>query len=154
MIWALLITMLIKMIAGPEQLFTVPKLDKEIKTHISDKEQKKELLSIVKTAKKEIKAFNKETDKAKKKLKKLTSSRDDELDEIKTLFDDIKLEWPESRDEMARDRSKKAKSLSIKNQLFGSKTKPKSSRSHTAKKPKTGLRKKPKSVQSKVKKKR
>ena len=87
MIWALLITMLIKMIAGPEQLFTVPKLDKEIKTHISDKERRKNLLSIVKTAKKEIKAFNKETDKAKKKLKRLTDSKDDELDEIKTLFD-------------------------------------------------------------------
>lgn len=38
------------------------------------------------------------------------------LDEIKTLFSDINLQWPESRDELTKDRNDKAKSLSIKNQ--------------------------------------
>ncbi|VAW51274.1 Ribosomal large subunit pseudouridine synthase B [hydrothermal vent metagenome] len=48
------------------------------------------------------------------------------LDEIKTLFEFIKLEWPVSRDEAAKQRSKKAKNLSIKNQIYGSKKKSKS----------------------------
>jgi 23S rRNA pseudouridine2605 synthase len=41
------------------------------------------------------------------------------LDEIKTLFSEINLEWPESRDEMAKERSTKAKNLSIKKQIYG-----------------------------------
>ncbi len=90
------------------------------------------------------------------------------LDEIKTLFKNVKLKWPESRDEMASLRSRKAKNLSIKNQLFGgasnSKSKAKSKnaktsasstgRSGKAGRGKSDLRKKTKSVQSKVKKKR
>ena len=76
------------------------------------------------------------------------------LDEIKALFAFVKLEWPESRDEEARQRSKKAKNLSIKNQLYGSGAKTKTSRSRTGQKHKPGLRKRAKSVQSKVKKKR
>ena len=90
------------------------------------------------------------------------------LEEIKTLFENVKLKWPESRDEMASLRSQKAKNLSIKNQLFGgalnSKSKAhskntKTSASSTGRSGNTGrsrtdLRKKTKSVQSKVKKKR
>ena len=76
------------------------------------------------------------------------------LDEIKALFAFVKLEWPESRDEETRQRTKKAKNLSIKNQLYGSGAKAKTSRSGTGQKHKPGLRKKAKSVQSKVKKKR
>jgi 23S rRNA pseudouridine2605 synthase len=76
------------------------------------------------------------------------------LDEIKALFEFVKLEWPASRDEMAKIRSDKAKNLSIKQQLYGSNPQPKTSRSGTGQKHKPGLRKKAKSVQSKVKKKR
>ncbi len=76
------------------------------------------------------------------------------LDEIKALFEFVKLEWPESRDAMAKQRSNKAKNLSIKNQLFGSGSGPKTSHSSAGHNNKTGLRKKSKSVQSKVKKKR
>jgi 23S rRNA pseudouridine2605 synthase len=90
------------------------------------------------------------------------------LDEIKTLFNDVKLKWPESRDEMASLRSHKAKKRSIKNQLFGDslnskamdrpkKTRTSASRtshSGTAGQSRLNLRKKTKSVQSKVKKKR
>ena len=81
------------------------------------------------------------------------------LDEIKTLFADVKLKWPESRDEMASLRSHKAKNLSIKNQLFGETVKSKSKHKKTSAsstgqhnntaRSKTGLRKKTKSVQSK-----
>jgi len=76
------------------------------------------------------------------------------LDEIKALFDFVKLEWPASRDEEARERSNKARNLSIKQQLYGSNPPAKTSRPRTGQTHKTGLRKKPKSVQSKVKKKR
>ena len=90
------------------------------------------------------------------------------LDEIKTLFAEVKLKWPESRDEMASLRSQKAKKQSIKNQLFGgslnstSKEQPKNNKTSTSRSGQSGkagqskmnLRKKTKSVQSKVKKKR
>ena len=79
------------------------------------------------------------------------------LDEIKDLFHQVKLEWPESRDEMARQRSDKAKNASIKNQLYGSKSRSassKTSRSHSDRKKQAGSRIKPKSGQSKIKNKR
>jgi len=41
------------------------------------------------------------------------------LDQIKQLFEFIKLDWPESRDDAAKKRSGKAKKQSIKNQMFG-----------------------------------
>ncbi len=74
------------------------------------------------------------------------------LDEIKALFEFVKLDWPESRDVMAKERSNKARNLSIKKQLYGSHSRTKSSKtspSRTAQKSKAGLRKKKKSVQSK-----
>jgi len=46
------------------------------------------------------------------------------LDEIKNLFHEVNLEWPESRDELAKERSARAKSLSIKQQTFGGKKLP------------------------------
>lgn len=79
------------------------------------------------------------------------------LDEIKNLFDFVKLEWPESRDEMAKERSAKAKNLSIKNQLYGGKAQSagaKSSSARIGQKDKAGSRKKTSSAQSKVKNKR
>jgi 23S rRNA pseudouridine2605 synthase len=74
------------------------------------------------------------------------------LDEIKALFDAVKLEWPASRDEMARQRRNKAKNLSIKKQLYGRQSQAKSSKtsySVTGRKHKTGLKNKKKSVWSK-----
>ena len=79
------------------------------------------------------------------------------LDEIKTLFADIKLQWPESRDEISSGLRKKAKDSSIKQHLYGSGTKARPAKKSTAQvthKHKDGLRKDAKSVQSKVKKKR
>ena len=72
------------------------------------------------------------------------------LDEIKALFEYVKLEWPESRNEMARERHNKAKNLSIKKQLYGNKPKTKTSRSTLGQTRKTGLKKNVKSVQSKT----
>jgi|GEM_PF-5268798 len=86
MIWVLLITMVIKMIVGPDEIFNVPKLKKEIKTHVSDEGRRDSLLLIVKDAKKEIKAFNKVNEKDKKKMKKLMSSGENELNAIELLL--------------------------------------------------------------------
>lgn len=66
------------------------------------------------------------------------------LEEIKQLFQDINLEWPKSRDEMAKLRSDKAKSQSIKQQMFGGKPSAlnaKKSRSKTGSGNKAGARK-------------
>lgn len=60
MLWAFLITLLITKLSGvPEEIFIIPDLDKEIKSHVVDKERKKEILQVVKSAKNEIKAFHK-----------------------------------------------------------------------------------------------
>ena len=60
MLWAFLITLLIaKLSGGPEEIFMIPNLDKEIKSHILDKERKDNLLLVVKEAKMEIRAFSK-----------------------------------------------------------------------------------------------
>lgn len=75
------------------------------------------------------------------------------LDEIKQLFEDVNLEWPESRDEMAKVRSDKAKSQSIKQQMFGGKPsalKARSSRPKTGPGDKSGARKGAKPVPSKT----
>ena len=79
------------------------------------------------------------------------------LDEIKSLFADVRLEWPESRDEIASQIRKKAKNTSIKQHLYGSGSKAKparTSQSRTGQSNKGGLRKDAKSVKSKVKRKR
>jgi len=88
MIWVLLITLMIKLISGPEQIFTVPKLEKEIKTHVTDEQRKDSLLLIIKETKKEIKEFNKENDKDKKRMKKLMASNDNEIKNIEILLRD------------------------------------------------------------------
>ena len=74
------------------------------------------------------------------------------LEEIKQLFADVKLEWPESRDEMTKQRSDKARSQSIKQQRFGDKSQAKSgktSHSNSGQTHKAGARKDTRSTQSK-----
>ena len=65
------------------------------------------------------------------------------LEEIKQLFSDVDLSWPESRDEHVRARADKAKKLSLKNKKFSS--------HHAASKKNTSLRKRTKSLKSKIK---
>ena len=75
------------------------------------------------------------------------------LDEIKTLFAEVKLAWPTSRDVIANDLKKKAKNSSIKQHLYGSGVKAKSSKKskpHSAQKHKEGLSMDAKSVKSKA----
>jgi len=56
------------------------------------------------------------------------------LDEIKALFDFVQLEWPASRDHAAKERSDKAKSQSIKQQLYGHGSANKTSRARAGQK--------------------
>lgn len=75
------------------------------------------------------------------------------LEDIKALFDHVKLDWPEELDEMAKERSDKAKHQSIKNQLYGNRSKTKSARASKARAGQAasgGLRKDAKTVQSKT----
>ena len=81
---------------------------------------------------------------------KVGRKRELSLDEIKILFEDINLKWPENRDEMAKQRSVKAKNESIRNQKFGGKI----SSSHSGHKGKSSIKKDAKSVWNKGKKKR
>lgn len=58
MLWALLIALLIsKLAGGPEEIFMIPKLDKQIETYVAVKDRRKEILMVTKKAKKEIKAI-------------------------------------------------------------------------------------------------
>ena len=85
---------------------------------------------------------------------KVGNKRELSLEEIKILFEDINLKWPENRDEMAKQRSHKAKNESIRNQKFGGKSSAKTSGSHTGHKGKSGIKKDSNSVWNKGKKKR
>lgn len=79
------------------------------------------------------------------------------LDEIKVLFHDVNLEWPQERDEMATQRSNKAKKLSIKNQMYAGKSQPtgsKTSRAPAGQKNRSASKKRAGSVPSKGKNKR
>lgn len=76
------------------------------------------------------------------------------LEEIRALFEHVGLAWPEGHDEMAKQRKDKARSQSIKNQLYGSGSQQKSAKNNrvrAAQGAKTGLSKSTKSVQSKHK---
>jgi len=85
---------------------------------------------------------------------KVGNKRELSLEEIKTLFADVNLEWPESRDEMAKERSHKAKTESIRNQKFGGKSGAKTSGAYSGHKGKSSTKKDSKSVWNKGKNKR
>ncbi len=86
MIWAMLITMAIKLVIGTDEIFTIPKLKKEIKKHVTDDRRKDSLLLILKDAKREIKAFNKQNIKDMKKVKKLMASEENQIQELEILL--------------------------------------------------------------------
>ena len=87
MLWAFLIALLIaKLASGPEEIFMIPKLDKEIKSHVVDKERKNESLLVAKEAKKEIKAFEKLRKDTLKQIEKLGKSKQVPSDELLEIF--------------------------------------------------------------------
>ena len=87
MLWAILIALFIATLSGgPEEIFMIPKLDKEIKSHIEDKDRKNEILLVAKEAKKEIKEFGKLKKKNLKQLKKQSRSRDTSTQQLLDLY--------------------------------------------------------------------
>lgn len=67
-----LVTLIILALSGPEQVFMVKGLKKEIKQHVEDKDRKQEVLDIIKISRKKILKANKaEEDRNKKFYKTL-----------------------------------------------------------------------------------
>lgn len=88
MLIAFLISMLIHtLIGGPEEIFMVPKLEKEIKSHVVDDERKNEILQIIKEAKKEIKQFRKFRKSKLKEIKKIGAKKEVSSDEMLEVFE-------------------------------------------------------------------
>lgn len=81
----LLFTTIMRLIGG-EETFTIPKLEKEIKTHISDDNRKDTLLIILKDAEKETKKFYKAEGKSYDKIKKLMSDDDNQSENVSLIF--------------------------------------------------------------------
>ena len=87
MLIALAFSLIARMFGGgPEEIFQVPKLEKEIKTHVVDKQRKDQLLSLTKQAKNEIKSFNKSKGKKMKVMKKSNASKDFTKEMMEELY--------------------------------------------------------------------
>ena len=87
MLIALAIGMISRLFGGgPEDIFQVPKLEKEIKTHVVDMPRKEQLLSLTKQAKNEIKTFNKSRGKKMKVMKKSNASKDFTKEMMEELY--------------------------------------------------------------------
>ena len=88
MIWALAFTILLKLLGGGTT-FVVPKLDNYVKKHVVDDTRKKEVLSMLKVAKKERKATLKKDGKLLKKLQKLSKSRTSKQADFDLLYEEV-----------------------------------------------------------------
>lgn len=78
MLWALLFSLIL----NNDPTFILPKFDKEIKKHVTDKERKNEILEIRKIANKNRKEHLKEKRKDLKYLNQLVESRETTLEEF------------------------------------------------------------------------
>ncbi len=88
MIWALAFTILLKLLGGGTT-FVVPKLDNYVKKHVVDDTRKKEVLSMLKVAKKERKVTMKKDKKLLKKLQKLSESRTSKQADFDLLYEEV-----------------------------------------------------------------
>jgi len=95
MLMTFLISLLIvSLVGGPEEIFMLPKFEKEIKSHIQDKDRKNEILQIVRDAKKEIKTFGKLRKGKLKRIDQLGVSKDvssEQLFEIYNTYNGARL---------------------------------------------------------------
>lgn len=88
MLIAFLVSLLIRtLVGGPEEIFLVPKLKKEIKSHVLDTERKNEILQIIKEAKKEIKEFGKFRKKKLEEIKKIAVKREVSSNDMLEVYD-------------------------------------------------------------------
>jgi hypothetical protein len=88
MIWALAFTILLKLLGGGST-FVVPKLDNYVKKYVVDDTRKKEVLDMLKIAKKERKTTLKKDKKLLKELYKLSESRTSTQADFDRLYEDI-----------------------------------------------------------------
>ena len=88
MVWALAFAILLKIISG-DSPFLVPKLDNYVKKHVVDDTRKKEVLVILKDAKKNRKVTAKQNKKHFKEIHKLYKSRDTETADFETVLNEI-----------------------------------------------------------------
>ena len=89
MLWALLIALLItKLSGGPEEIFMIPKLNKEIKAQIVEKDRRGEILDLAKEAKKEIKVFGKIRKSKLKEIKQKGIQREVSSDDLMSIYDE------------------------------------------------------------------
>ncbi len=82
---ALLIALLFG--GGPEEIFMVPDLKKEVRKNVTEKQAKKDLYVVISNAKKEIKAFRKKSGKYTKSAKKVAKDYQADLSELESIFD-------------------------------------------------------------------
>lgn len=82
MLWALLFSLLL----NNDPAFVLPKLDKQVKKHITDKERKNEILDLRKASKKQRKSYMKDKRKLIKKFDKLNRSRETTQNEFTKIF--------------------------------------------------------------------
>ncbi len=88
MIWALAFAILLKIVSG-DSPFLVPKLDNYVKKHVVDDTRKKEVLVLLKDAKKNRKVTAKQNKKHFKEIHKLYKSRDTETADFETVLNEI-----------------------------------------------------------------
>ncbi len=88
MIIAFLVSLLINTLTGgPVEISMVPKLEKEIKSHVADDERKNEILLMIKEAKKEIKQFGKFRKNKLKEIKKIGVKREAPSEDMFEIFE-------------------------------------------------------------------
>ena len=88
MVWALAFAILLKLLGGGSP-FLIPKLDNYVKKHVQDDTRKKEVLVLLKDAKKNRKATAKQNKKHFKEIHKLYKSRDTETADFETVLNEI-----------------------------------------------------------------
>jgi len=97
MLWVILITLLIRSLsAGPEEVFLVPHLEKQVKSSVVDKEKESRIVEISKAAKKDFKAFHKVRKKKLKTIDKMMGDGSIPSEDIWSVYE----EYQQARLEM------------------------------------------------------
>lgn len=88
------------------EVFFIEKLEKAVKVHIEDKDQRKEILTDLKNTKKSVDKFNKGRSKQFKKFQELNVTRSSTEDNFIAYFEALQLERIEFQDNIIDERLK------------------------------------------------
>lgn len=77
---------------SPQEIFLIHKMDKGVKTHVEDKERRKSILTDLKAAEKEVKAFRKKRKKALKGFAKKNMDRSLKRADFQKMYDELHAE--------------------------------------------------------------